>query len=213
MSTLESLSPRHLSDLRKSGLSDQTIERVGLRTIRDPWEIGRILGWDGAVRTLGDCLAFPFPDPLTGRLNGFCRLKPDRPRATGGKYEQPKNAGLRAYFTPGAIEAIKSPPFFLGFTEGEKKALAADQAGCPCIGLTGVFSWQSKREGRESERLLIPDLAGLDWRGATVWICFDADDVRKPAVNHARAELARVLQNNHGARVVLVDLPIRRTAE
>ncbi|MGI6417128.1 MAG: DUF3854 domain-containing protein [Thermoguttaceae bacterium] len=204
------LSAHHLADLRGSGLSDETITRAGLRTITDPLEIGRVLGWGKPVSTLGPCLYIPFPDPLTGKPNGFARLKPTRQRPGGGKYEQPKGAGLRAYFTPGAIEAIRNPPFVVGFTEGEKKALAADQAGCPCIGLTGVFSWQKKREDKSAERQLIEDLAGVAWEKSTIWICFDTDEVRKPQVNHARAELARVLQNHHGARVVFVDLPIAR---
>jgi uncharacterized protein DUF3854 len=209
------LTARHLAQLREgSGLSDETIVRARLRSV-DNWDyIGSSLNmtYHRDAARFGPTLEIPFPD-LNGNASGFSRFKPSNPRRDkNGKrirYEQPKGTPLRAFLAPGIVNALKVPKLTIGFTEGEKKALAADQAGRPCIGLTGVFSWQKKRTDKQAERELIDDLAQIDWEGRTVWICFDTDDERKPSVNHARAELARILEA-HGARVVFVELPVVR---
>jgi putative DNA primase/helicase len=206
------LSPRHLVELRDgSGLTDQTIVDAGFETVVDPARIARELNWRGSAAGLGECLRIPFRDPMTGQFSGFARYKPSTPRrdvkGKAIKYEQPLGSPIRPYFPLEVVEAAKQPGFIVGITEGEKKSLAAGQAGCPCIGLTGVFSWQKKREDKKKDRELIPGLSAINWAGSTVWICFDTDDVRKPAVNHARSELARILEQ-HGARVVFVNLPL-----
>ena len=204
------LLPQHLADLRRSGLSDETIAAAGLYSIDDPQEAARILSWGRPAEWLEACLVYPFPD-VQGRMSGFARLKPDQPRAERGKavkYEQPRGAPPRAYFPPGVIAAIAEPGQTIGIVEGEKKALAAYQAGFPCIGLTGVFAWTSGRDDDgKGERLLIPDLAAIDWNRRIVWICFDTDENRNPNVNHARAELARIL-SALGAVVAFVELPL-----
>jgi len=207
---MTALAEHHRQKLYGSALTDETIDRMGFRTETDPREITRILNWRRPAKNLGPCLVLPYHH-ADGTRNGFARVRPDRPRTGGGKYEQPAGASGRAYFCPGAVDAIRTPRAPVGITEGEFKALSADQSGCPCIGLAGVWNWQAKREKDgdghgKGERLLIPDLAGIDWRGRPVWIGFDTDESRKPAVNQARAELARVL-TDHGARVVFVDLP------
>ncbi len=192
----------HLVDLRRSGLSDGTIEDNKLRSVVNRSEIVEILGWDPG--DIGPALAFRFRHP-DGTFNGFRRIKPDRPRPGGGKYEQPLRAGSRAYFTIRACEAIHTPGAMLLLTEGEKKALAIAQSGYAAIGLTGVWNWQQGREegpdGKKiGPRLLIPDLTTIDWKDRRVLILFDTDETRKPAVNQAAAELARVL-SEHGADV------------
>jgi hypothetical protein len=165
--------------------------------------VARILRWDRPARDIGPCLIIPFRQ-LDGTFNGFCRVKPDRPRTEERdgkirhiKYEQPRGKSSKAYFTLAAIEAIKSKGTLLGFTEGEKKALAISQAGIPCIGLTGIWNWQRPRVAvagtPKGERKLIEDLAAIDWAGRIVPIIFDTDSDRNPDVDFAAAELARVL--------------------
>ena len=208
------LLPQHIDDLRRSGLTDETISAAGLRSEVDPVAVQWILNWQRPATGLGPCLIFQFRH-VDGTLNGFARVKPDAPRLENGKpvkYEQPRQAELRPYFPPGTISTIADPAAAVGICEGEKKALAADQAGLPCIGLTGVFAWQKARpknaKGRGvGERKLIDDLAAIQWRGRPVWICFDSDEKRKPNVNLARCELARVLCEL-GADVRFVDLPL-----
>ena len=195
------LLPHHLEDLRRSNLTDETIEENELRSVVDREEIARICRWNPG--DIGPALCFRFRH-LDGSFNGFQRLKPDHPR-NDVKYEQPLRAGNRAYFTLRACEAIQTPGAMLLLTEGEKKALALGQCGYPAIGLTGVWNWQLKREGgpdgkKKGPRLLIPDLAGIDWTGRQVAILFDTDSARNPTVNQGAAELARVL-SEHGANV------------
>jgi hypothetical protein len=198
------LLPHHRDDLHRSGLSDRTIAENKLRSVVNRSEIVEILGWDPG--DIGPALAFKFRHPDSS-FNGFQRIKPDRPRPAGGKYEQPLHAGSRAYFTLRACEAIHTPGAMLVVTEGEKKSLAIAQCGYAAIGLTGVWNWQQKRQKEDGPdgrttgpRVLIPDLAAIDWGGRRVLIVFDTDEIRKPDVNYAAAELARVLRE-HGADV------------
>ena len=66
-------------------------------------------------------MLIPFPEPATGEANGFARLKPTTPRAGGGKYEQPRDTGHRAYFSWRVIAAIAAAHLtFVLITEGEK---------------------------------------------------------------------------------------------
>src|SRR5262245_14832335 len=90
----------HLADLRRSGLTDDQINRCRFYSLTDPGEIARVLQWRCAAKSLGACLAIPFCQP-DGSVNGFTRLKPNKPRVCRGKfvkYEQPKGVGNRAYF-------------------------------------------------------------------------------------------------------------------
>jgi hypothetical protein len=201
---------RHLADLRRSGLNDETIADSGIYTEADPATISRILQWESPARNLGPCMVIPYRH-IDGTLNGFARIRPDHPRENGGKYESPfyrhePKPDSRAYFTVSAIDAIKIALAMLMLTEGEKKALAASQAGIPCIGLAGVENWHKKRAGDGPDRL-IDDLAAIDWTGRAIVICFDSDPRRNPNVNRCRAELAAVL-TALGAHVVFLTLPL-----
>jgi hypothetical protein len=109
------------------------------------------------------------------------------------------------------LEAAGEPFTAIGITEGEKKQRAAEQAKLPCIGLSGVWNWQKRRDRDElgqatGERQLLDDLAAIDWRKRPVWICFDSDPRRNADVNHARAELWRILEKQ-GANVHIITLP------
>lgn len=227
------LAPEHLADLRKSGLTDETIQRARLHSISDREEQARVLSWERPA-DLGSCLAIPYAS-LAGEFNGFKRLRPSRPRvrkdkATGKskpiKYEQPLGHGSRAYFTPGFIDDyLFGVNDAIAIVEGEKKSLAVDQAGIPAIGLSGVWNaFVGRKKGdkpsgddtepddnpndfeKVDDRKLIPDLAAIEWRGLIVLVIFDFDPLRNFSVNCARAELARIL-SDHGAKVIVVDLP------
>jgi hypothetical protein len=161
----------------------------------------------GGVRARAPALVLPGFGP-DGRRSGFdvARLFPPFvfPNGREAKYLCPWGAEPRAYFPPMPCvrQALDTPGAPLMVTEGILKALAASQAGVPCIGLMGVWNWQLKREDKSDPRLLTPDLAGVDWRGRVVPIAFDADRERKPNNNYAAAELARVLaEDGADARV------------
>ena len=179
------LLPHHLAELRRSALSDKTIEASGIFSLSDSAAIERIINWKCPTRDWGQSLVFPFRG-LDGKFDGFSRIKPGRPVGEGRKYEQPCGVSSRAYFPPESIAAIHERGHLLVIAEGEKKALAVTQSGYPCIGLCGVWNWGK-------DRVLIPDLAAIDWHGRTVLIIFDTDSYRNPDVNYAAAELTRVL--------------------
>lgn len=214
MRKLNILLPQHLEDLRSSGLPDWQIEDAGLYSLEDSSEAARILNWNRPASERGAALVIPYRK-LDGSLNGFARIKFDKPRKSNSgksvKYEQPRGTPIRPYFPPNTIRAIRNKGVMLGITEGEKKALCADAWGYPCIGLPGVWGWQQRRSMEDKkqrvERQLVPDLEAIDWSGRKVWIAFDADSKRNPSVNNAAAEMARILVDR-GAEVHFISLPV-----
>src|SRR5262245_17700971 len=111
---------QHVDDLRRSGLSDKQINACGFFSIDDPVQVASYLHWRGGCERLRACLAFPFRDHR-GKLNGYVRLKPDKPRkGDDGKfvrYESPKGQPNRAYFPPGTLSALSDPAKPLLITE------------------------------------------------------------------------------------------------
>jgi len=206
------LLPHDTDDLRGAAWTDATIVESGAYTELDPAKVARILNWDRPAVQLGPCLVFPFFH-ADGTPNGFARIKPSHPRTSEGgkqiKYEQPLGVSPHVLFTPSAAAATSDVSVDLFFTEGEKKAWAIYQAGFACLGLCGIWAWQ---EPKSDPRELVDDLADVEWQGRRVGIVFDTDERRNPNVNHARAELARVL-TDLGADIVLIDLPLGPRAE
>lgn len=199
------LHPNHLADLRKSGLTDATIEAAGLYSEHRHAEIGVMLNWAKPPKRMGSVLVFPFHRP-DGSFTGYCRLKPDAPRAdksTGKpiKYESPRQRGNEIYFPPGIAAALADPTAPLVLTEGEKKALAATQEGFACIGLVGVFGWKTK-----DSATLPPALAAIPWRGRRVYLAFDSDMLTNEKVALAAGWLASVLEAQ-AAEVRVVHIP------
>jgi putative DNA primase/helicase len=156
----------------------------------------------------------PYRD-AQGSDTGNIRLKPDKPLVNDDgrerKYEAPKLRPSRAYFPPGTITALADPTAPLLVTEGEKKALKAEQEGFPCVGLSGVWNWVKKQVEVEPaagprQRHLIDDLAAVPWKGRPVYIVFDSDAARNENVREAQFALAVQLMER-GAVVKIVNLP------
>jgi putative DNA primase/helicase len=171
------LLPRHLQDLRRSGLSDAQIKASGFFSERDPRRVRELLRRKGSAVRLGPCLVIPFPG-----VEGYVRLKPDNPRMKDGKpvkYESPVGLPSRLYVPPGTRGRLADPAAELIIVEGEKKAAKADQEGFACVGLVGVYDWQKKQakgpDGKKGPRVLIGDLAGIPWQGRLVYIVYDSD--------------------------------------
>ena len=167
------LTPAHLADLRKSGLSDATVAAAGLCSCSEPALLSRLLRYKGRrpAAALGSCLLIPFREPdgtpmrhadLDGQPIDYVRVKPEHPpiytdEATGkeraAKYLTAKGAPVRVYFPPGLPPELTDPaagrtlgegdPLIL--TEGEKKSLKAVQEGFPTLGLTGVWCFAKPR--------------------------------------------------------------------
>ena len=196
------LHPNHLADLRSSGLSDATIQAAGIYSEIDLGRLTRILGWNNVPRKLSPSLVFPYFG--VDGANGYSRVKPDDPRVCQGKpvkYESPKGRPNQAYLPPGTRCRLDDGQEMLLITEGEKKALALDQAGFVTVGLVGVWGWKVARQQR-----LLPELETLPWRGREVQIVFDSDVRHNPDVQNAETMLAAILRRA-GACVRVVRLP------
>lgn len=199
------LLPHHRRELCEgSGLTEETILKAGIRSETNPITIGILLGWPKMPKRMGSGIVFRFRD-AAGELNGYSRFKPDSPRKDRDgkpiKYESPRGLPNRTYIPPGTFAALANPAIQLLVTEGEKKSLAADQAGFPCLGLAGVFAWKLKNHER-----LLPDLELIEWKGRPVKIVFDSDAAEKENVTDAECRLAAQLANR-GAVVKIVRLP------
>lgn len=198
------LLPAHRADLQKSGLSEATIARCGLHSVR-PADLKAC-----PMPSVVHALAFPYYG-LDGCPVEFQRWKlfyADEP-SDKPKYWQPKGSDPLPYF-PALCDwqALASDPTkTLHITEGEKKALAGSQAGLPCIGIAGVWNWRVKLDS--GERLVLPSLDQIIWRGRTVELVPDSDAWRPAKESDILAgffALAMELKER-GAVVSFVELP------
>lgn len=204
-------------DLRKSGLTDETVRLAGLACERDPKRISEILHWSSPARRLSDCLAFPYFDYRTGELQ-LIRLKPHRPRTSKDgktvKYESPVGQPVPPYLGPRcrANRWLESPAHAVVYwIEGEKKLLLADQLELAAIGVAGVFMWHDVPAARAGEALtwspLFRPIVDLAVPGRDQVIVFDADSSTNPQVRLAMRRLAGVLLESGARSVSYVEIP------
>src|SRR5262245_35347973 len=133
------LHPAHLDDLRKSGLTDATIELMRVESI-EPSDRLKAIGVQTAYRIpylqLKNCPAF-FGDKLSPPIvdnDGRAR-----------KYDQPAGGGCRLYVLEHCVDLLQdfTKPIF--FVEGEKKSAAGYQAGLGCVvGVGGIWNFLDK---------------------------------------------------------------------
>jgi len=194
------LHPDHLADLKRSGLSDETIRAAGVYTV-PPSGIGKKLrGGDARVVSL---LAFPYPG-----CNGFERFRCFyEDGKSGPKYRQPKGTQNRLYIPPGVDLAGGEP---LTVVEGEKKALKLAQEGFHAVGLGGVWGWCAGGQGYKPPSggtggWLIEDFEKLNLK-RFIHIIFDSDGNHNRMVRLAAFRLARVLCRR-GAAVSILFIP------
>lgn len=168
---LPSVHPDHLADLRKSGLSDETIILHRIKSVR-PKDINKKVGYD--IPGLISAYVIPFP-PFN---DDYFRLKafytPGQERYSDGRkkprYIQPKGSANRLYIPLPVFPILNDVSVPIYLTEGEKKSLKATQEGLPTIAITGLWNW--KQSGTEN---LIPDFDLITWQGRTVHIIPDSD--------------------------------------
>jgi hypothetical protein len=142
----------HLADLRGSGLQDHTIHSAGVYSLAP-----RLI--DRFFRTIPveieSALCFPYQGGMFARIKLF-------PSLGKMKYAQPPKTGSRLYMPfPIASGAVY-------VCEGEKKTLAAHQAGLNAIGIGGIWNWLS--DGHP-----IDDLSLVQWDSREVTIIPDSD--------------------------------------
>lgn len=196
------LFPSHLAELRASGLNDETIRASGIYSEHDRRKLAAITNRQSWSAKLGSALVFPYRDE-TGAVV-LNRVKPERPQLCNGKqakYISPSGSGVRVYFPPGTNSRIEADAAEVVISEGEKKALAATQAGFCCIGLSGVDCWHKKKS-----TTLLPDLESIEWGGRIVFVIFDSDAADNARVRENESLLAAALVLR-GAVVKVVRLP------
>jgi hypothetical protein len=203
------LHPLHLADLRKSALSDETIQQQGLRSV-PPNMIGQLLGFD--MPGVTSAMLIPFPDPAGGWMN-HTRMKifPSLTRETGRgdkkktetiKYLQPKASGVRLYFPLATMRAACESMETLYVCEGEKKGLrVAQRDGVPVVALCGVEGWHAG--GSDA---LLADFDHIHLKGRVVKVVPDGDVEDNPNVARAVWRFGAAL-DARGALPELVHLP------
>ncbi len=128
----------HLADLRKSGLSDETIEQSGVYSV-PPADISKKLGYSSSK--IESLLAIPY-DKDFERYKVFPPLEDKDGHKI--KYLQPKNSGVHLYVPANLNGALNDCAKQLYFVEGEKKALSGAQEGLCIVGLGGMWNWKEK---------------------------------------------------------------------
>lgn len=195
------LHPEAVADLKKSGLTPETIRTHKIRSVPVSM-ISRLLGFDAPQ--VRHAYLIPFPDPAGGWMDHI-RLKvfpafTDR-RGSTVKYLGPRGAGPRLFFPLVTMEAALHGDLPLYLVEGAKKGLAVAQLDLPAVGFEGIEAWH----GRGSCGLLA-DFDFIRLQGRTVELVPDGDWRTNPHVRRGAERLAEALEAR-GARPRLVVLP------
>jgi hypothetical protein len=199
------LHPEAIEDLRKSGLSDSTIVAACLYTPA-PADLPRMLS-PRLVDKVHHILVFPYDNSSNGipsrRADEFVRCKLFPPVSDGDghtiRYYQRAGTPPRLYVPGPARPALADPRVPLLITEGEKKALKANQEGLPCVAVGGLWNWQAS--GRT-----IPDLDRIDWVERETVIVPDSDVWTRPDLVQPVFALGKELEGR-GAKVSVLKLP------
>lgn len=211
------LSDEHREQLRGSGLTDDTILAAGLYTVTSHEEIAALLG---RTRALPSPPALAIPLYIPGGASPYAyRVRADVPRRsrdktgreTKVKYDQPQGAiGVLVYYPPLATKraawANTEEPLY--FTEGEKKAIALDQLGYACVGLTGVWNYSAKGNKHALHDRLTSVIRLEGRRCCLVWDA-DSHDPRKPEILMAARRLVRLLLAAGASQVLFTTPPER----
>jgi hypothetical protein len=208
----------HMSQLTASGLTAETIELAKLYSEYHHQRIAELLQRRVWPRAAGGALVLPFYLPGESEPYAY-RIRPDSPRVErkkngkerAVKYDQASDAGLLVYFTPRASAGgwYRDETLPLHWTEGEKKALALDQLGLPCVGLTGIWNWldADHREATNEKRLHPLISKHVHVAGRRHVIVYDYDVAQDEKKTRAARELAGLLRAGGAAEVRFVHPP------
>ncbi|MDQ3829346.1 MAG: AAA family ATPase, partial [Candidatus Tectomicrobia bacterium] len=173
--------PEHLADLRKSGLSDETIEQSGLYSVR-PSDVSKITAVSGVI----SLLAIPYGPTFT-RYKVFPTNLKAKTKSGSLRYTQPGGSGVHLYIPPIIRSGLEDIAIPLGLVEGEKKALKACQDGIPCVAIGGLWNWLE--DGR-----LVPDLKAIPLKGRVVILYPDSDVWKRQDLLEAVYRLGQALE-------------------
>lgn len=193
----------HLADLRKSGLSDETIKLAGFETVH-PDQINRELGFNNP--NLISIYRIPYEGGFA-RFRCFYEDELKKPMKGHPKYLQRRGTGNHLYFPLNFNgDKLQDPSAPIYFTEGEKKSLKACQEGLLCIGISGLWSW------KEKGKKLIPDFDKINFKDRNVYIVPD-NDYKKPDKHGYEKNLGKAVKqlafalSERGAKVSIIELP------
>lgn len=163
------LAPEHLSDLRRSGLTDATIESLEFEAV-PPGKI-KLPGVESAYR-------LPYFG-LDGTRTDFDRWKMFPPIKTPDghtqKYTQPKGSAPALYMPPlfSWAAVARNAKTELLVCEGEKKAASACQRGLFAGGIAGVWCYRQTLDN--GERITLPLFDQFVWTDRPVLLVPDSD--------------------------------------
>jgi putative DNA primase/helicase len=173
----------HLADLRASGLTDDTIRAAGVYSV-SPRDVDHF--FHRVPAEIETVLCFPYQGAEFARIKLF-------PSVGKMKYAQPPGTGARLYMP----FCVDDNPIIV--CEGEKKTLAAYQAGFNAVGVGGVWNWLSQGEP-------VADLNLIEWTDRDVTIIPDSDVFQRFDLLRAIYALGRELRAL-GANVLVVQIP------
>ena len=183
-----------LTDVQKSGLSPETLEKSGVRTFSGNKNLLKErLGFASINNQdiLRHCRLIEIPYFNEKGEVLFYRYKviPSLTDKDGKeiKYLQPKDKVAIPYILPGIWKIKDKPHKPLWIAEGEKKALKLTQHERYAIALSGVWNFRSNNPGDAD---LFSELKSFAWHGRTVYMAFDQDLWINPSVRAALYELA-----------------------
>lgn len=188
-----------LAKLAASGITPAQAAEMGMYSVDDASKLHKTFA---PIRAL----VIPYKPELG--LSGFYRIRYLEPPPRSfkqkplGKYSQPPNSGVEAYFTPNINWAtvVNNISIDIVFTEGELKAAAACMRDIAAIGLGGVYNFKTK------DTSFLPELDACDWQDRNVRIAYDSDAKTNPHVYMAMGRLTDELRER-GAAVTIIDLP------
>jgi putative DNA primase/helicase len=206
------LLPHHITQLRRSAISDDVIRERGYQSVsrptpgdarsRDQLRRAGISGktWRDDARYPG--LLIPAYRP-TGEFMGFT-YRPDNPgkdeKGRVRKYVMPAGRPSVIDVHPRNTAKMCDPAEPLWVTEGVKKSDALTSQGLCAAGLSGVYNWRG------------PDGANGNWEdikisGRVCYVCFDADASTNPNVARAMGRFGRWLNSKGAKKVLYVVVP------
>ena len=194
--TTDRLLPHHRHALEvESGVLPAVLESNGVYSATTAAELVA-LGFR-SYQALAPAIVFPFKVGAATRY----RIRPDHPRLNDRgklvKYEQPTGTPLALYIPARTCGVLGDPSVLLLFTEGEKKALAAESHGLACISLPGVWGWRGTNPN--GGKTALGDFESIALNGRRVYIAFDSDI----SIKEVRAALTRFVPflESRGAQV------------
>jgi P4 family phage/plasmid primase-like protien len=188
-----------LVDLRRSGLPDDYIARMGCTPI-DREQVSRITGRPTDSIDPDGGYTIPYRDERThaGEEYFRIRLAEGKPKYLGPQGNENRVYKPIDYGHHGQREMLL-------IVEGEKKAAAADSLRLDALGIAGVTSWadegsraveRKNGEGMSGDTLPLKTLLDESLKHHTIIIVGDSDAYSNPAVMGGLAKLQAALQKH-----------------